>query len=85
MSIDVICSLGSDVSGRVVEDTSASSCLPERHRVWVCTQVELETVLETVRSHRGTAHLCFEVAMAGAEWVLPCSSGSVVPRKGTAT
>lgn len=46
MLIDVICSLGSDAGGRVLEDTTASSSLPGRHRLWVCTQVELGTVLE---------------------------------------
>lgn len=59
MLIDVICSLGSDAGGSVEEVMTASSSLPGTHRVWVCTQVELETLLETVRSHRGTAqHTC---------------------------
>lgn len=35
MFIDAVCSLGSDAGGRVIEDTTVSSSLLGRHRVWV--------------------------------------------------
>lgn len=46
MSIDAICSLGSDAGGRVVEDTGYLIVCPGRCSVQACQQVGLEIVLE---------------------------------------